>query len=523
MQILHGTWIPEVVNAFIQRGTFVLWAESSECKRFRKPSQRHPRQLVAADLAALLTDELGVTSPSPYRKLEEFIQPQYFLLPTVDDQPLPSLELSRYLEAELPETFDLQYWQVDCYATVGPAKSGGMVNTVVTLLNDLHFLALHNLAEVQLGADLLFWFHYTQALKRTIFKDQYIPALKYRELPVSTPAKRKSTAAEKKAAASPKPATEPRRRAAFRTRRSAGLAKKTAVTQTVTQTIDVSAASPAAPPFEVYAGWEFIGEEYETLIRDSLEFMPLFCGAGFAEPPSTLELYNRKTLLRHFSECLLTDIVTHIPVTQAFAKMISGSILEESLAAPGAPSKGADALKRYQQWQDWRDRIVRTQTDQLFHLCFRLQDPAKPEDPWELQFQVAPKSDPSLQVALSDYWRMRPKQQQQVQRQMGDAFEQHLLMNLGYAARIYPDLWRGLETDQPVGIALNLEAAFAFLKETAWVLENAGYRVIVPAWWTPQGRQRAKVRLKAKGKSLTGGEDKTKKYFSFDSDCRVSI
>jgi hypothetical protein len=40
--------------------------------------------------------------------------------------------------------------------------------------------------------------------------------------------------------------------------------------------------------------------------------------------------------------------------------------------------------------------------------------------------------------------------------------------------------------------------------------------VIVPAWWTPKGRQRAKVRLKAKGKSL-GGNDKAKSYFSFDT------
>ena len=48
------------------------------------------------------------------------------------------------------------------------------------------------------------------------------------------------------------------------------------------------------------------------------------------------------------------------------------------------------------------------------------------------------------------------------------------------------------------------------------MLENAGYKVIVPAWWTPKGRQRAKVRLKAKGKSL-GGNDKAKSYFSFDT------
>ena len=59
---------------------------------------------------------------------------------------------------------------------------------------------------------------------------------------------------------------------------------------------------------------------------------------------------------------------------------------------------------------------------------------------------------------------MRPKQQGQVKAQLGGEFEQNLLLNLGYAARIYPDLWRGLETDQPVGITLNLDAAFNFFE-----------------------------------------------------------
>jgi SNF2 family DNA or RNA helicase len=48
------------------------------------------------------------------------------------------------------------------------------------------------------------------------------------------------------------------------------------------------------------------------------------------------------------------------------------------------------------------------------------------------------------------------------------------------------------------------------------VLENAGYKVIVPAWWTPQGRQRARVRLKAKGKS-PAGNNKTSGYFSLET------
>lgn len=45
--------------------------------------------------------------------------------------------------------------------------------------------------------DLLFWFHYTQALKRIIFKDQYIPALKYRELELPQPSSKRKSANEK--------------------------------------------------------------------------------------------------------------------------------------------------------------------------------------------------------------------------------------------------------------------------------------------------------------------------------------
>lgn len=474
MQILHGTWIPESDGDFVQSGAFYLWAETTDKtagkKRQGKSSQRHPQQLKGDDLAALLTDELGVKPPS-YTQIEDLIQPRFFLLPTVDGQPLPSLELARYLEVELPDAFEFDFWQVSCYPTLASAKTSAygksQVNAVVPLLNDLHFIAKHSLSEIQMGADLLFWFYFTQTLKRIIFKDQYIPALKYRqvEAPKASRAKRRS-----------------------RTDKS--------------------------DPFIIYPGWEFIGEEYETALEQAIDYMPLMCAAGFAQAQESPTFYDRPSLLRHFADCLLTDIVTHTYTTKTFAKSIEDSLLDQCLnTIPWPQSVG---LETYTQWQAWRDRIVRTQTDQPFYLYFHLQDPVKPEDPWQLQFQVAPKADPSLKVALDDYWRMRPKQQRQVKAQVGKDFEQNLLMNLGYAARIYPDLWRGLETDQPTGIHLDLETALNFLKESAWVLENAGYKVIVPAWWTPKGRQRAKVRLKAKGKSL-GGNDKAKSYFSFET------
>jgi SNF2 family DNA or RNA helicase len=486
MIILHGTWIPDAGAAFVQEGTFYLWAETTEVKKRRSKTQAiHPRQLTKADLAEFLVQELGVQPSRELKAVEAAIAPKYFLLPTANGQPLPSLELARFLEEELPDTFDLQYWQIDCYPTVQKVGNRfGSVNCVVRLLNDLHFLALHHLSEIQFGADLLFWYTYTQSFKQILFKDHYIPALKYREI---QPAKttRTSTAAKSSTARGRKSKTTP---------------------------------SPTPASFEIYPGWEIISEQYEADLEQYIEAMPLACVAGFAEPQKKPEFYDRGRLLRHFSECLLTEIVTKTPSTNAFDQKITDTLLY-SVLHPNTrdiPWTIPSRLELYHQWQIWRDRISRAQTDAPFYLGFKLSEPFNAEDPWHLEFQVASRKDPSLQIALQDYWRLKPKQQKELNKQFGEGFEQHLLKNLGYAARIYSKLWAGLETDQPTGISLPLADAFDFLQESAWVLEDAGYKVIIPAWWTPQGRQRAKVRLKAKGKT-PGKNTKVKSYFSLET------
>jgi len=43
-----------------------------------------------------------------------------------------------------------------------------------------------------------------------------------------------------------------------------------------------------------------------------------------------------------------------------------------------------------------------------------------------------------------------------------------------------PKLWVGLDTSEPE--AVDLDETFDFLKESAWVLEDAGFKIIVPAW-----------------------------------------
>lgn len=100
--------------------------------------------------------------------------------------------------------------------------------------------------------------------------------------------------------------------------------------------------------------------------------------------------------------------------------------------------------------------------------------------------------------------------------QFGPAIDQQLLVNLAQAARIYPKLWQGMEGSEPESVQLNLDEAFEFLKESAWILEDAGFKIIIPAWLTPKGRRRAKLRLRTSGKAKSASAG-AQSYFSMPS------
>ncbi|NJR52242.1 MAG: DEAD/DEAH box helicase, partial [Leptolyngbyaceae cyanobacterium CSU_1_3] len=446
MHILHGTWIPDDSNDLVQRGNFYLWVETVEKLKSRKSEPLlHPHHLPETPFATFLSEELRV-SIAP-----RSIVPTFFLLPSTQD-PCPSPELARYLEVNLPETWDWQYWMVHCYQC--------SLTQVIKLLNEWHFLALHNLVEVQIGADLLFWYHYTQFFKHVLLNDRYIPALKYRALKTS---KRKSK---------------------------------------------------ANSTFEIYPGWEILSTDYESELEQYVERMPLLCTTGFQSHPAQPQMRDRITLIRHFSEVLLHEIITQTPIPATFEKQIANTLINDCFKSSIVSVNYT--LEKYQQWQSWRHRIAQSQTEFPFYLCFALQSPQDARDPWILEFQAASRQDPSVRVPLEDYWKARTAKRKTLLKQFGQDFEQQLLMQLGYAGRIYPKLWAGLETDQPIQVLLSVEDATTFLQETAWVLEEAGYKVIVPAWWTPQGWRRAKVRMQAKGRKSKGG-NKSKSYFSAEA------
>jgi SNF2 family DNA or RNA helicase len=462
MKILHGTWIPASGEEFIQSGDFYIWVETDEptpkpsgkstSARSTSNHQEHPQYLRQRELSTFLTDELAISS-SRTEIVGIKISPKYFILPSTATQPLPSIELSRYLESEPATATTWKIWSIDCYR----------ISSIIKTLNEIHFLCLYQSSELQFGADLLFWYHYSQSFQEIIRKDRYIPALKYQEISI------------------PKPK---------------GKASKT---------------KPSTPNYEIHPGWEIVSEAYETKIHQYLEYLPPVCTGGLDQPDPNMEFHDPETLLRHFSEHLLQQLIIETSWPASFEKKIdNSSLLLCGLNLPETNSfhwKNLQSIEIYQQWQTWKQKIVAAQENSDFYLCFQLQEaPANAPDNWQLNFLAAPKQDPSNKLALSNYWDLGAKAKKSIQQQFGQEFEKGLLLNLGHAAQIYPPIWQGLETDKPMGFNLTLQSAFEFLSETAWVLEDAGYKVSVPAWWTPTGRARAKLRLKTSAKKAGGSK-----------------
>jgi SNF2 family DNA or RNA helicase len=438
MHIVHGTWIPEDRETFIQKGAFWLWVEKlPESLPEKQKTPKHPYALSPKDLKEFLTKELQIETLD---KRHDPFAIRYFFLPSHNKMPLPSPEAMRYAAFEEPEEFELSQWEVPCFE----------LQNVIKKLQHINFICLTNPLSFQPATDLVFWYHYTRSFREILIKELYIPGLKYHA------------------------AARPARK---------GKMKNT-------------------EEFAVYPCWEIVAEKYDEKIKKYCNHMPLVCTAGFETPAAKqTEFHDREGLLRHFSECLLQEIITETKFTQKLDNQIKDTLVHYCAYPTNmlqAPMTNQDGLILYKKWASWKEKLTVASSDAAFTLGFRLIEARSNNiDYWVVEFMAASKNDPSMQISLSEYWALGPQGKRDQEKHFGADFQKKLLLNMGFAARIYPKIWDGLETQEPGGFVLNLNEAFAFLRETSWVLEDAGYRVIVPSWWTPQGRRRAKIRLKS--------------------------
>jgi hypothetical protein len=74
------------------------------------------------------------------------------------------------------------------------------------------------------------------------------------------------------------------------------------------------------------------------------------------------------------------------------------------------------------------------------------------------------------------------------------------LAALGQAAALRPNVSASLKGAQPAGYKLDTPGAYEFLKSKAFLLEQAGFGVMLPGWWTAKGAK-ARIAVTARVKS----------------------
>src|SRR5579871_1350441 len=149
-----------------------------------------------------------------------------------------------------------------------------------------------------------------------------------------------------------------------------------------------------------------------------------------------------------------------------------------------------------------------------FRLCFRLEEPLlEGEDAditdasWYVRYLLQSVEDPSLLVPVEKAWSKKGAVTPLLRR---DDFQprEFLLTALGQASKICPQIETSLKAATPDGYTLDTAGAQDFLMEKAWMLEQAGFVVQFPAWWTRKGTKQhlaAGANVKApKMQSLTG-------------------
>jgi SNF2 family DNA or RNA helicase len=175
----------------------------------------------------------------------------------------------------------------------------------------------------------------------------------------------------------------------------------------------------------------------------------------------------------------------------------------------GGTSELAQLAEQVREWQ----RPVTAQAATPFRLCFRLEEPEEGDEMfggvattrassrvsvsqgrWRVRYLLQALDDPSLLVPAAKVWNARGRQAALLKR---GAFRprEYLLSALGQAAKVSPQVERSLKSAAPDGYELDAVGAHEFLQEQAWLLEQAGFGVMLPAWWTRKG---TKLKLTAR-------------------------
>ncbi|MCD6207416.1 MAG: hypothetical protein J7J06_05410 [Methanosarcinales archaeon] len=483
MQVLHAIW---------NTGRLHLWAESSALpltvppRRGRPPKKAkpkaHPFSLPGNVLRDVIVDTFGGT-PSA-------IATGTFLLPSTRKGPLPSPWLILEEDCVSEKATTLSAWNIEM-----------LVFDAHHAFDLLLGLPAHPPHGIAFGGTLGFLIEAAIFSLELIAREQFVPAIKgnaavWKAVISGDDLERVHTLAE---------AMPPACRA-FAPQDDDGLeAAAQSQSQSPSSTSPPSHSS-SLPPSPRDLIMSFIDLTVDAFVRRSIKEASLFPPRRGRRPAVT-------------------------PLPQQFLTALSSRN-----SALDAPAEALDAFS--DGITGWLSGLKSSAPDVLFRTCFRLDSPPERSndlggdevgvgdedrngnegrdrgrkrrrdanrdyDIWSVHFFLQATDDPSLLIPAETVWKTRSKTLTFLKRKFKNPQEQ-LLADLGRASQVFPEIEASLEDARPVGFGMSTSQAYAFLRESAPLLEQNGFGVLLPSWWEKPG---ARIGVKLKIKSPTPAQE----------------
>jgi superfamily II DNA or RNA helicase len=249
-----------------------------------------------------------------------------------------------------------------------------------------------------------------------------------------------------------------------------------------------------------------------------VEAMPEACraaGLDGGEPPP-----SRSTAMRGFVDWAVDALMRSASAGTAAPyhaddDTVDGRWLAALQGSDSRIAGNAEELARLaQRAREWR-RPLSVAFGGPFRLCFRLEEPAVDQDDehplgtvekaWTIRYLLQSVSDPSLLLSTAEAWRTKGKAATRLAGSGADIRE-FILLSLGRAARLCPFVADSLRASFPDGHQTDAAGAVSFLTDHALALEQAGFAVMLPAWWTRRGTKvRLAARANVKSPKMQGG------------------
>ena len=451
--VLHGTWLGPPSDG--EHPFFFLWAEGGVQQltpaRDLVRVQRHPAGATAIAIADLLRMLAPGKEWHNARRLTRVV-----LLPTADRLPLVPRWLVETGPAASTEPPQLHPWRVEGLGL----PMLGVLELLVGLPRENHQIA----AAQRLGSDLRFWGLVTKFCLEMLAGQRFLPALR-------------------------------------------------------------------AEDDMAHAWWQLVADAPD----DSARLEALVKGMPDACRAVTRERTESQPVAPHSARAVLESFVHELidgcvrtwagPPTSGLVASSSARFTPDDRSALGkawwralrtgdgqmrVPSRARTEVTRFHQsWQTWVQRAA-PDSEASFRICFRLEPPdlgpgatSPTSTSWTLRYFLQAHDDPSLLVPAHAVWMERGETLSYLNRRF-DHPQDKLLEGLGIAARFCAPVRRSLSSQHPESITLGSQEIYTFLRETTHLLQESGFGVLAPPWWTRgDARLRARVQLTS-GESSTG-------------------